>query len=436
MACVNLQKNADDQKSCNLLQDFFCKRKDLAEFVLVGISPIRSKRELYSIKLKFSDNTFLAWLLLKLIAEGGSMMAKQVVLAINPGSTSTKVAVIAEDGTVIWQETLRYSVAELAYRENVVEQLPLRLSDLERLLAEKGLGGGKLVGVVGRGGLLRPLHSGTYLVNEAMLADLRQGWGGQHPSNLGGILARMLADRYGVEAYIVDPVSVDEMIPEARRTGLPEIRRFSHLHALNIRRALLRWQKEQSCSPRELTGVAVHLGGGITVAAVRQGRIIDVSNANQGGPMSPERAGALPSAALAYWPEETDYHYPPLAKRLVGGGGLVSYLETNSLVEAEKRAEAGDEKARLALQAMVKQLIKEIGAMAAILDTLPRFLLFTGGMAFSHWLMEQLTSALNWLAPITVYPGEEELPALAEGVFRVLAGEESVRIYPEGVSGE
>lgn len=363
-------------------------------------------------------------------------MTQKLVLAINPGSTSTKVAVIAEDGTIIWQTTLRYSVAELAYQENVVEQLPLRLSDLERLLAEKGLGGGILVGVVGRGGLLRPLRSGTYVVNEPMLEDLRQGWGGQHPSNLGGILARMLADRYGVEAYIVDPVSVDEMIPAARLTGLPWLKRLSHLHALNLRRALLRWQQENNRPGRELTGVAVHLGGGITVAAIQQGRIIDVSNANQGGPMSPERAGALPAAALADWPEAESYHYTNLAKKLVGGGGLVSYLATNSMEEAEARARAGDEQARQALQAMLKQLIKEIGAMAAILNKSTEFLIFTGGMAHSTWLMEQLTAALNWLAPVSIYPGEEELPALAEGVFRVLQGEEPARIYPEGVSGE
>ena len=349
------------------------------------------------------------------------------ILAINPGSTSTKIAVYANDRAE-WVRCLHHSDAEMEpYRGRpVLDQLDFRHAAILTELTCAGYDPCSFDAVAGRGGLMRPIASGTYLVNDAMLADLHFAAYGEHASNMGAFLAQAIASGRAL-ACVVDPVSVDEFTDVARISGTALAERHSLSHALNTKAVAKRFAREQGQSYSNLRLVIAHLGSGISVSAHEGGRMIDVNLAGQEGPMSTERAGGL------QWREVVRLcfsgHYTPesIYNALFREGGIYSYLGTKDLREVELRIVDGDAKAALIFDAMVYQIAKEIGAMAAALNGSVNAILLTGGMARSQKLITQLRAAIQWIAPVVIYPGEDELQALAEGALRVLRGEETAR---------
>lgn len=358
------------------------------------------------------------------------------ILAINPGSTSTKVAVYQGE-RLLWAETVHHPAPELARHARVVDQYAMRLRALLALLHSRAVAVESLDAVVGRGGILRPLPGGTYRVNEAMLQALRHPAERQHASNLGALLAHEIAGQSGAPAFIVDPVSVDEFEPLARVSGWPEIERRSISHALNLKATARRAAGDLGHRYEELNLIGVHLGGGISVSAHRRGRMIDVNQALDGtGPFSPERAGGLPIGDVIRMcysvPPYQDIHldYGEMMSKVAGRGGLVAHLGTNDAQEVERRIAAGDEHARLIYEAMAYQIAKEIGGMATVLQGDVDAILLTGGLAHSKLLTGWIVDRTKWIAPVLVYPGQDELQALAQGALRVLCGSEQAREYP------
>ncbi|MGD8360930.1 MAG: butyrate kinase [Gemmatimonadota bacterium] len=355
------------------------------------------------------------------------------ILVMNPGSTSTKVAVFHGD-EMVSHATL--PVPNRGPGGGAWEELPDRLLTIREWLDGEGLSVRSLHAVVARGGLLRPVEGGTYEVTEAMLVDSRGNFQGSHASNLGCALARAIADEEdprgtggGIPALVVDPVSTDEFCPLARYSGLREIPRRSLSHALSIH-ALVR----EACrrDQRALEGSAFvvgHLGGGISVCPVRDGRILDANNANSGGPFSPSRSGGLPIQELLDLACSGDYSRAQLRSMTLREGGLVSYLGTDDAREVEARIADGDEVAREVYQAMAYQIAKEIGAMATVLEGGPEAILLTGGLATSELLVGWIRERVSFLAPVEVFPAMEELRALAQAGLRVLRGEERARPY-------
>lgn len=358
------------------------------------------------------------------------------LLVINPGSTSTKVGVF-EDEQPLFIETIEHGSQELSKFAHILDQYEFRLGTVLSLLNEKQIPLTSLSAVVGRGGLLRPIPSGTYLVNERMVAELRQrNKVREHASNLGALLAQEIANRVGIPAYIVDPVCVDEFDEVARISGLPEIQRQSLSHALNLKAMARRAARDLGKPYPELNLVVAHLGGGISVSAHRRGRMVDVNQALDGtGPFAPERAGGLPVGdvvRMCYGVapyEGLNLTYEQMFRKLAGQGGLVAHLGTNSALEVERRIQAGDEHARLIYEAMAYQIAKEIGAMATVLCGEVDAIVITGGVARSQMLIGWIRQRIAWIAPVLVYPGEDEMLALAQGALRVLRGEEQARVY-------
>lgn len=351
------------------------------------------------------------------------------VLVINPGSTSTRLALCAPSG-LLFVKKLSHDRAAIASFPDIMGQLEYRFSEVTNALDQAGVDLRGLSAVAARGGLLRPVEGGTYSVNEKMLADLRQQVQGPHASNLGGLIAHAIAQEHGVPAYVVDPVSCDEFEPLARVSGLPEIPRRSLSHALNIKATVRRASRELGVDdPETANYVVAHLGGGISVAACRAGLIIDVNNANEQGPFSPERAGGVPAAGLVRLAFSGKFTKEELARKLVGCGGLMAYLGTADAVEVEERIDQGDEFARLVYEAMAYQVAKEIGAMASVLAGDVQAILISGGLANAESLVSMIRERVEFIAEVRVYPGDEEMEALAAGVFRVLLGDEEARVY-------
>jgi len=351
------------------------------------------------------------------------------ILVINPGSTSTKVAFF-EDEQEIWNETITYDKSQLSGFGRAVEQKEMRRLDIEETLRRKKLDLSSLSAVVGRGGPFKSLESGTYVVDDNLLQDIKLGnVQAEHISNIGAMLADEFAKKAGVSAFFVDPVSVDEFEPMARVSGIPELERISLLHALNVRATAHKAAREMGRSYSELNLIVAHLGGGISICPIRKGRIIDVNNANEGGPFSPERAGALPVSSLVKLCFSDKYTFDDMKKRIVGNGGLVAHLGTNDSRDVEKRIEQGDDKARLVYEAMAYQIAKEIGAMATVLKGQVDAILLTGGLAHSQMLVDWITDRVSFIAPVRVYPGENEMMSMAMGVLRVLRGEEESKKY-------
>lgn len=350
------------------------------------------------------------------------------ILVINPGSTSTKVALFAGD-TPLHQETLRYDASDLAPFAHIPDQHAFRRDSVLQWLEHKGVSLQQLSAVVGRGGLCGPLESGTYRVNQAMLEEMRQPGPREHASNLGVLIAQEIAGRAGIPAFTVDPVSVDEFDDIARLSGLAEIERKSLSHALNIKAVARRAAADLGRRYQDLNLVVAHLGGGISVTAHRHGRMVDVNNALDAGPFSPERSGTLPLTDLIELCYGGRFTKEELKKHLIGRGGLVSHLGTNSALEVEKRIAAGDRHALLVAQAMAYQIAKEIGAMATVLYGQVDGIVLTGGVA--HWkdLVAWIRERVAFIAPVLVYPGEDEMLALAQGALRVLRGEEEAKTY-------
>ncbi len=352
------------------------------------------------------------------------------VLAINPGSTSTKFALFQNERPVL-VKNLRHSDAEMAeFRDRpILEQQQFRAAQIEAALAEAGADISQLSAVVGRGGLLPPLASGTYVVNAEMLEELRLARRGEHASNLGAYLARALADKAGAKAYIVDPVSVDEWPAIARLSGTALMERQSLSHALNSKAVAKRYARERDKGYTALRLIVAHLGSGISVSAHENGRMVDATNSREEGAFSTERAGGVPAMQMLDLCFSGKYTKKQVEGLLCREGGLQSYLGTKNLVEVERRIDSGDDTAATVFKAMAYQIAKEIGAMAAVLCGRVDAILFTGGMAHSARLVSALSEYVKWIAPITIYAGEDELQALTEGALRVLRGEEQARQF-------
>lgn len=350
-------------------------------------------------------------------------------LIINPGSTSTKIGVF-EDETLLFEETLRHSTEEIAQYASIVDQKDFRKQIILDLLDKKNLDIKSLQVVVGRGGMLKPIPGGTYAVSDELLHDLKIGVQGQHASNLGGILAREIGDSIGVPSFIVDPVVVDELIPIARYSGVPELPRTSVFHALNQKAVAKRFAKEQGKAYDSLNLIVVHMGGGVSVGAHEKGNVIDVFNALDGdGAFSPERAGAVPSGALVKLCYSGKYTEKEVYKKIVGGGGFNAYLNTNDMRDVEKMVEGGDKNAEEIRDAFIFQVAKNIGSMSCVLKGKVDQIIMTGGIAYDKQVIAGLKERVGFIAPVTVYPGEDELLALAQGALRVLNKEEAAKEY-------
>lgn len=350
------------------------------------------------------------------------------VLVINPGSTSTKVAVYEGDGCVL-AETLPHPAAELLQFSRVVDQYGYRMESIMRLLEQRGLADRPFDAIVGRGGTLKPLPGGTYLVNAKMVEDLLSTTIADHASNLGGVISYNLGRRWGIPSYIVDPVCVDEMEPLARISGLPLLERRSLSHALNMKAVARKVAADMGKRYEELNLIVVHLGGGISVSAHRRGRMVDVNNANEEGPFSPERCGTLPCTQLARLCFSGKFTAKEMDNLLTKKGGVYAYLGTKDMQEVEQRVAAGDEAAALVLEAMSYQVAKEIGGMATVLQGDVDAIVITGGLACSDRITGSVRQRVSFIAPVTVVPGEREMEALAQGALRVLRGEEDPQEY-------
>ncbi|MEQ6376505.1 butyrate kinase [Bacillaceae bacterium S4-13-58] len=352
------------------------------------------------------------------------------VLVINPGSTSTKIGVFEND-QCIFEKTIRHKSEETANFQTIIHQYEFRKRMILDTLDHEGISISRLDAVCGRGGLLRPIEGGTYEVNEKMLEDLRNGFNGEHASNLGGILAHEIASGLNIPAYIVDPVVVDELDEVARVSGVPEIPRKSIFHALNQKAVARKASKELQKDYKELNLIVTHMGGGITVGAHHKGKVIDVNNGLHGeGPFSPERAGTVPAGDLVALCYSGEYYLEEMMKKLVGQGGLVAYLKTNDALQVEKMIEQGDQHAEFIYDAMAYQIAKEIGSMSAVLQGQVDAIVLTGGLAYGKKFVHRISSRVDWIADILVYPGENELEALNAGTVRVLSGKELPKQYP------
>lgn len=349
-------------------------------------------------------------------------------LIINPGSTSTKIAVF-EDEEMLFDKTLRHSVDEISKYDTIFDQKQFRKDIIMECLKEQDFDIKTLDMVVGRGGLVKPIPGGTYKVSDALIEDLKVGPQGQHASNLGGVLAREIADEIGKPSFIVDPVAVDELQPVARISGIPDIQRNSIFHPLNQKAMARRYAKENGKRYEDINVIVAHMGGGVSVGAHKKGRVIDVSNALEGdGAFSPERAGGLPVGPLVRLCYSGKYTEKEMYKRLVGGGGFTAYLGSNDMVEITKKAE-NDENARLILDAFIYQVAKDIGSRAVVLEGKVDAIILTGGIAYGSRVTDAIAKYVDWIAPVVVYPGEDELLALAQGGLRVLNGEEEAKDY-------
>ncbi len=353
-------------------------------------------------------------------------MAK--LLVINPGSTSTKIGVF-EDEKLLFEETLRHSTEEITQYGSIFEQKDFRKNIILDFLASKDLKPADFDAFVGRGGMLKPITGGTYPVTDDLLEDLKIGKTGQHASNLGGILAREIGDEVGKPSFIVDPVVVDEMQPLARYSGLPELPRRSVFHALNQKAVAKRYAKEIGKRYDLLNLIVVHMGGGVSVGAHTGGKVVDVFNALSGdGAFSPERAGAVPPGALVDLCFSGKYTQKEVKKMLIGNGGFNAYLHTNDAREVYQKS-LTDEYAKTVLDAFVYQVSKDIGAQAAVLSGNVDQIILTGGIAYGEYVVSEIKKRVSFIAPVTVYPGEDELLALAEGALRVMNGEERALEY-------
>ncbi|SFA72150.1 butyrate kinase [Lentibacillus halodurans] len=351
------------------------------------------------------------------------------VLVINPGSTSTKIGVF-DNEHCIFEKTIRHSMEELSQYQHIIDQYAFRKRALLEQLDYEGINISKLNAVCARGGLLRPIEGGTYQVNESMLQDLKLGYNGEHASNLGGIIAYEIANGLNIPSFIVDPVVVDELSEIARVSGVPEIPRKSIFHALNQKAAARKAAKEIRKDYINLNLIVTHMGGGITIGAHKNGKVIDVNNGLHGdGPFSPERAGTTPVGDLVSMCFSGQYYRDELMKKLVGQGGLMAYLNTNDAVEVEQRINSGDHYAAHIYDAMAYQIAKEIGSMSAVLEGDVDTIVLTGGLAYGKRFTDLITDRVGWIADTIIYPGEDELQALNEGALRVLRGEESAREY-------
>lgn len=353
---------------------------------------------------------------------------KENILVINPGSTSTKIALFNQGGKEIFSKPITHSTEELSQFKSSLEQVPVRKKIILDTLKKENIDTNSVKAVVGLGGILKPLAAGTYKVNDKLIEDLKHS-PVEHASNLGGIIAREIAEEIDAPAYIADPVSVDEFTDIARISGLEVIERESLLHTLNIRANAFRYAKEQGKKLEELNLIVAHLGGGISITPIEKGKIIDANSTNDAGPFSPERTGSLPNKALIHLCYSGKYSEKELIKLITHQGGLISYLGTNNVRDVVKNIKEGDQYAKLIFEAMCYQIAKEIGAMATVLKGKVDAIILTGGMAHNEILVDKIKERVGWITSIVVYPGEEEMKALAEAVIRVINRAEKAKTY-------
>ena len=357
-------------------------------------------------------------------------MENILILAINPGSTSTKIAVF-KNKEQIFTKNIKHNKEELAPFDKITDQFEFRKDVIHKVLRDESINMDSIHVVMGRGGLVRPIHSGVYAINEKMKEDLRNSPIGEHASNLGGLIADHIAHELpNAQAYIANPVVVDELEDVARISGSPLFERRSVFHALNQKATARRHAEIQDKEYEDLNLIVAHLGGGISVGAHKKGRVIDVNHAIGGeGAFSPERAGTLPTIDLVQLCYSGEYTFKELKKMLIGGGGLSAYLGTNSAYEVEQMVTNGDEKATLIYDAMAYQVSKMIGEMTAVLEGDVDGILVTGGVAYDKWFCERIRIRVNSFAHVYIYPGENEMEALAMNGYRVIRGEAEVKEY-------
>ncbi|MBA4397133.1 MAG: butyrate kinase [Syntrophus sp. (in: bacteria)] len=358
-------------------------------------------------------------------------MNDQLLLIVNVGSTSTKVALFRGAQSVV-QDTITYSAEELSGYASLADQLPRRKEDLNQFVQKNDIRLTDIGMFISRGGLGKPGPAGAYAIDEAMCEDLLTGKYGRHPSALGPAMMLDLAGKYGRPAIIIDPPSTDEFDPLARISGLPEIERRSAFHALNQKAAARRAADAIGRPYEDLRLVVAHLGGGITIGAHRKGRVVDCTHGLTEGPLTPERAGGLPTQDLVDLTLSGTLDRKQLQLRLVGSGGLAAYLGTTDARQVEAMIQQGDEKALLIYQAMAYQIAKDIGAMRVALKGPADGIVLTGGLAHSEMLTGWIRKWVEDLAPIFIYPGEDEMTAMAEGGMRILSGKEPARRYHSG----
>lgn len=353
-----------------------------------------------------------------------------LILAINPGSTSTKVAVYY-NSKLVKEQTLRHDVEELKVFKSIIDQADFRRNVIIDFIKEHDYELKDFDVFVGRGGMMKPLkNGGTYLVNKEMLRDLRSGEYGYHASNLGAILADGFAKEFNRPAYIVNPVCIDEFEDISRISGQKLIERRSVFHALNQKAIAMQFAKDIKKDYKDINLIVTHLGGGISVGLHKKGRVIDCNNALGGdGPFSPERTGTIPTYPLVDLCFSGEYTKEEVKKLLVGQGGLVSYLGTNDARVVEERINAGDQEAKLHYDAMAYNVVKEIGSLYFAAKGEIDGILITGGIAYSDYFIKYLKDHINPIMPIKVYPGEDEMRSLAEGAMRVMLKQEKSQVY-------
>jgi len=350
------------------------------------------------------------------------------LLIINPGSTSTKVAIFEND-TPILDKTIRHEISELAKFDKLSDQYDFRKQIIMEQVEASGIKLTELAAVVGRGGLIRPLSGGTYNVNEAMLQDLKNGVQGEHASNLGGLIANEIAKHIGKPAFIVDPEITDEFMDISRLSGHPWLKRRSIFHALNQKAIARRFSADVKKSYFDMNLVVAHMGGGISVGIHAKGQVLDANNALDGdGPFSPERSGTLPVGDLVDLCFSGKYTHKEVRAAITGNGGMVAYFGTNNMMEIEERSKT-DPEVKLAIDAMIYQISKEIGAVSTAVNGEVDAILLTGGLAHWGYLTDEITKRVKFISKVHVYPGEYELLALALGALRVLRGEEEAKVY-------
>jgi len=353
------------------------------------------------------------------------------MLIINPGSTSTKIA-IYENTASVFEKKLSHGTDEINAYSKIADQFGFRKNVIMDAINEAGIDMASVDAVVSRGGLTRPIESGVYEINDVMLQELRSGNFGEHASNLGPMLAFDIAKQCNIPCYTADPVVVDELQDMARLSGIPQVERGSIFHALNQKAVSRRAAKAMGKKYEDYNFVVAHLGGGISVAAHKNGKCIDVNNALGGeGPYSPERAGGLPVFPVVDMCFSGEYKKEEIKKLLVGKGGLTAYLGTNDGLEIDEMIKSGDKNAEKVFSAMGYQVAKEIGAVATVLCGKVDGIILTGGLAYNKSLVEYIENMVKYICPVVVYPGEDELLALAESGLRVLAGEEKAKILKE-----
>jgi butyrate kinase len=350
------------------------------------------------------------------------------IFVINPGATSTKIAVFDGDKPLL-KKTVEHHGDELKEFKRIFDQKQYRMDLIVRTLSEERIALHSLNAIVGRGGLMKHLDSGTYKVNALMVDDLENQPQGEHASNLGAALAYDLSQKLAIPAFIVDPVSVDEMEQVARISGFPEIQRISMSHALNMKAVARKVASEMGKKYEDVTLVVAHLGTGISVSAHYGGRMIDTIDGKDEGPFAPDRCGGLPAYQLVKLCYSGKYTLQEMRDKLFGSGGLYGYLGTKDIRQVEQMADTGDEKAKLILQAFVYQVAKEIGAMSTVLYGAVDGIILTGGIAYSNRIVNDISQRVRSIAKVVVVPGEDEMESLASGALRVLRGEETAKIY-------